>query len=111
MNPKPTAESWQRLVSNDECRFDVVYHFYSSGHQHRLRVRVPLTAADPSVPSLTGLWASANWYEREAWDMFGVTFTGHPNLRRLLMYEGFQGHPLRKDYPVDRRQPLVGPVN
>jgi len=111
MKPKPTEEAWQRLVPSDAYRFDVVYHFYSTTHNHRVRVKVPLKAAEPSIPSLTGLWASANWYEREAWDMFGVTFTGHPNLRRLLMYEGFNGHPLRKDYPVNKRQPLVGPIN
>ena len=111
MNPKPVTETWQRGVSPDEYRFEVVYHFYSSTHNRRLRLKVPLTAADPVVASLTGLWASANWFEREVWDMFGITFTGHPNLKRILMYEGFNGHPLRKDYPVHKRQPLVGPVN
>ncbi len=111
MTPKPVAETWQRLASNDEHRFDVVYHFYASCHNHRLRVKVPLASADPVVDSLTGLWASANWYEREVWDMFGIRFTGHPNLTRILMYEGFEGHPLRKDYPVHKRQPLVGPMN
>ena len=111
MTPKPQAERWERLASNDERRFDVVYHFYSSVRNHRLRARVPLAAAEPAVPSLTGLWKSADWFEREAWDMFGVTFTGHPNLKRLLMYESFQGHPLRKDYPIRRRQPLIGPAN
>ena len=111
MQPKSEAEAWERLVSDDEYRFEVVYHLYSSAHNHRLRLKVPLTAADPSVDSLTDLWHSANWFEREAWDLFGVTFTGHPNLKRLLMYEEFQGHPLRKDYPVRRRQPLIGPVN
>jgi len=72
---------------------------------------VPLTAAEPAVDSVTGVWASADWFEREVWDMFGVRFNGHPNLRRILMYEAFQGHPLRKDYPIRKRQPLVGPVN
>ena len=111
MKPKPQAERWERPVSDDAYRFDVVYHLYSSPHNRRLRLKVPLTAADASVPSLTGLWKSADWFEREAWDMFGVTFTGHPNLKRLLMYESFKGHPLRKDYPVRKRQPLIGPVN
>ena len=110
MTPKPSLEPWQRSVSNDAYRFEVVYHFYSSPHNHRLRVKVPLTAADPVLDSVTGLWAAANWFEREVWDMFGVTFTGHPNLRRILMYEEFQGHPLRKDYPATKRQPLIGPV-
>ena len=111
MKPKPMTETWQRLVSNDEYRFEGVYHFYSSIHNHRLRLKVPLRAADLNIPSVSGLWATANWFEREIWDMFGVTFTGHPNLKRILMYEGFQGHPLRKDYPVRKRQPLIGPLN
>ena len=63
----------------------------------------------PLVPSAVGLWPIANWFEREVWDMFGIRFENHPDLRRLLMYEEFVGHPLRKDYPVNRRQPLVGP--
>ena len=111
MTPKPQAERWERVVSDDEFRFEVVYHVYSSGRNHRLRVKVPLAAADPSVPSLTGLWKSADWFEREAWDLFGVTFAGHPNLRRILLYESFAGHPLRKDYPIRKRQPLIGPSN
>ena len=111
MTPTPTAQIWERPVSNDEYRFDVVYHFYSSTRNHRVRIKVPLASADPVAASLTGLWQSANWFEREAWDLCGVRFTGHPNLRRILMYESFQGHPLRKDYPVRKRQPLVGPVN
>jgi NADH-quinone oxidoreductase subunit C len=111
MPPKPSGETWERPVSNDEFRFDVVYHLYSTRHHHRVRLKVPVALADPSVPSLTPLWASANWFEREAWDMFGVTFAGHPGLRRILMYESFKGHPLRKDYPVRKRQPLIGPVN
>jgi NADH-quinone oxidoreductase subunit C len=61
------------------------------------------------VPSAVPLWPSANWFEREVWDMFGIRFEGHPDLRRLLLYEQFVGHPLRKDYPVNRRQPLIGP--
>ena len=111
MSPKPSTETWQRLVSNDERRFELVYHFYSSASSRRLRLKVPLTSADPEAPSLTSLWPGANWFEREVWDMFGITFTGHPNLRRLLLYEEFKGHPLRKDYPVRKRQPLIGPVN
>lgn len=89
-------------------RFEVVYHFYSLNHNHRLRLKVPVGGDTPEVPSLTGLWPSANWYEREVWDMFGISFQGHPDLRRILMYDAFQGHPLRKDYPFDKRQPLVG---
>lgn len=110
MTAKASAEKWERGASNDDYRFEVVYHFYSSRHKHRLRVKVPLTSADPSVASLTVLWQTANWFEREAWDMYGVVFTGHPNLKRLLMYEEFKGHPLRKDYPAGKRQPLIGPT-
>jgi len=111
MKPKALAEVWERGVSNDEFRFEVVYHFYSTTRNHRLRLKVPLTATDPIVDSLTPLWRSADWFEREVWDMFGIRFTGHPNLKRILMYEAFQGHPLRKDYPIRKRQPLIGPIN
>ena len=109
MTAKSSAERWERRVADDDYRFDVVYHFYSSALNHTLRLRVPLTAAEPAVDSLTGLWKSANWMEREAWDMFGVVFTGHPDPRRLLLYKEFQGHPLRKDYPIRCRHPLIGP--
>ena len=111
MQPKPVTETWQRLVSDDEYRFEVVYHFYSSTRNHRLRVKIPLAASAPSIDSLTSLWRSADWFEREAWDLYGVQFRGHPNLKRILLYEGFEGHPLRKDYPIRKRQPLIGPVN
>jgi NADH-quinone oxidoreductase subunit C len=93
----------------DGPRFDVVYHLYSVPHNHRLRVKVRVDEDDASVPTAVGLWPIANWFEREVWDMFGVRFSGHPDLRRLLMYEEFVGHPLRKDYPINRRQPLIGP--
>ena len=91
-------------------RFAVVYHFFSWPLKHRLRLEVPVEEADPEVDSLTALWASADWFEREVWDMFGIRFRGHPNLKRLLMYNEFVGHPLRKDYPVNRRQPLIMPL-
>ena len=94
-----------------EARFVVVYHFYSVHYKHRLRLVVPVEENDAEVDSLTSLWAGANWLEREVWDMFGIRFTGHPDLKRILMYEEFEGHPLRKDYPVKKRQPLIGPVN
>ena len=73
--------------------------------------RCLLEEDDPEVDSVTSLWAGADWLEREVWDMFGIRFRGHPNLKRILMYDEFVGHPLRKDYPVNRRQPLIGPVN
>ena len=88
-------------------RFQVVYQLYSLGHNHCLRVKVPVSEDNPQVASLTPLWKTANWLEREAWDMFGIRFAGHPDLRRILLYEEFQGHPLRKDYPVNQVQPLV----
>ncbi len=95
----------------DQSRFTVVYHFFSIAHKHRLRLVVPVDEADTEVDSLTSLWPGANWLEREVWDMFGIRFRGHPDLKRILMYEGFEGHPLRKDYPVKKRQPLIGPIN
>lgn len=90
-------------------RYEVVYHLFSLTHNHRLRLKVPVVEENPQVDSLCDLWASANWYEREVWDMFGIKFTGHPNLKRILMYEEFQGHALRKDYQFNKRQPLIGP--
>jgi len=93
----------------DGPRFEVVYHLYSLRHNHRLRVKVRVDEDDAVVPTAVGRWPIANWFEREVWDMFGVRFAGHPDLRRLLMYEEFVGHPLRKDYPINRRQPLIGP--
>jgi NADH-quinone oxidoreductase subunit C len=90
-------------------RFEVVYHFYSLKKNHRLRLKVRVNENDATVPTLTKLWPAADWFEREVWDMFGIRFDGHPNLKRILMYEAFTGHPLRKDYPYNKRQPLVGP--
>ncbi len=92
-------------------RFALVYHFYSMAHKHRLRLVVPVEETDAVVDSVTALWPGADWLEREVWDMFGIDFRGHPDLRRILMYDEFEGHPLRKDYPVNKRQPLIGPVN
>jgi NADH-quinone oxidoreductase subunit C len=92
-------------------RFEIVYILYSVSENHRVRVKVGVEEDDPVVPTAVPLWGIANWYEREVWDMFGIRFDGHPDLRRLLMYEEFVGHPLRKDYPMNRRQPLVGPRN
>jgi NADH-quinone oxidoreductase subunit C len=107
----PDRERWPGPPGPE--RFAVVYHLFSSPLKHRLRVAVPLGdgEADAEVDSLVSLWASADWLEREVWDMFGIRFRGHPNLKRILLYEEFVGHPLRKDYPVNKRQPLIGPVN
>ena len=94
-----------------EFRFEVVYNFYSMHKNRRLLVKALVKEAEPEIDSLTSFWPSANWYEREVWDMFGIRFNGHPNLKRILMYDEFKGHALRKDYPYNKRQPLVGPLN
>ena len=90
-----------------EPRFELVCHFYSSRHNYRLRLKCPVSSDDAQVDSLTPLWAGANWFEREVFDMFGIKFSGHPDLKRILMYDGFEGHPLRKDYPLKKRQPRI----
>jgi NADH-quinone oxidoreductase subunit C len=95
----------------DGPRFEVVYHLYSVARNHRVRLKTRVDEDDAVVPTAVGLWPIANWFEREVWDMFGVRFAGHPDPRRLLMYEEFVGHPLRKDYPINRRQPLIGPAH
>ena len=88
-------------------RFEVIYQLCSLTWNHRLRVRVPVPEDDPVVASAVSVWKAANWAEREAFDLFGIRFSGHPDLRRILMYPEFTAHPLRKDYPVARREPLV----
>jgi len=88
-------------------RFEVVYHLYATALHHRVRVKVALDESALEVPSLTPIWPGMDWHEREAWDLYGVRFVGHPNLRRILTYDEFEGHPLRKDYPIDKRQPLI----
>ena len=111
----PDEDPWPGPPGKEgPARFVVVCHLFSLPLKHRLRVEVPVEVgeeADAPVDSLTSVWASADWLEREVWDMFGIRFRGHPNLKRILMYKEFVGHPLRKDYPVNRRQPLIGPVN
>ncbi len=91
-----TATDWPPRAE----RFDVVYCLYSTRHRHRIRVKVQARADDP-VPSVTPIWPSANWLEREVYDMFGVNFTEHPDRRRILMPEDWQGFPQRKDYPLE----------
>jgi len=98
------VDYWKR-----KPRFEVVYHFFSLPNRWRLRLKVPVGEQDPEVDTLTELWPSANWYEREVYDMFGIRFRNHPNLQRILMYPEFEGYPLRKDYPINKRQPLIGP--
>jgi len=84
-----------------EPRFEVVYHLLSIPKKERVRLKVRLNSASPAVESLTSVWPGANYFEREVFDLFGVRFTGHPYLRRILMPEDWEGHPLRKDYPVE----------
>ena len=88
-------------------RFEVVYHFYSTTHKVRVRLKTRVHEADPTVDSLTPLFGSAAFMERECHDMYGIVFRGNDDLRPILLYEGFVGHPLRKDYPKQREQPLV----
>lgn len=88
-------------------RFEMVYHLNSFQFGRRLRIKVPLTEEDAEIETLSDLWPAADWLEREVWDMFGIRFKGNPDLKRLLMHEEFNGHPLRKDYPFDKQQPLI----
>jgi len=90
-----------------EGRFELVYHLYAMSRNVRLRIKASVPAADPSIGTLVGLWKNAEWLEREVYDLFGVRFEGHPYLRRIMMYEGFEGHPLRKSYPWRLEQPRL----
>jgi NADH-quinone oxidoreductase subunit C len=90
-----------------EPRFYVAYNLYSLQRKQSLRLRIDLRSDDVKVPSVSGIWRTADWWERYIYDMFGFEFVGHPNLQRLLLYPEFKGFPLRKDYPVRKRQPLV----
>lgn len=85
-------------------RFDVVLHLRSLTFGHRIRIKTYALSDNPAAASLTPLYKGANWFEREAFDMYGVKFEGHPDMRRILLWEAFEGHPLRKDYPKDKRQ-------
>jgi NADH-quinone oxidoreductase subunit C len=98
-----TAVDWPERVP----RFDVVWHFYSTRHFVRVRVKTRVPLADPTVDSLKSLYGSAGYMERECHEMYGIAFRGNDDLRPLLLYEGFEGHPLRKDYPKQKEQPLV----
>jgi len=88
-------------------RFEVVHHFYSTLHKLRVRLKTRVPEADPTVDSLLPLYGSAAFMERECHDMYGIGFRGNADLRPILLYEGFKGHPLRKDYPKQHEQPLV----
>ncbi len=101
-----TAVDWLGRRPADE-RFEVVHHFYSTAHKLRVRLKTRVPESQPVVDSLTALYGSAAFMERECHDMYGIRFEGNADLRPILLYEGFQGHPLRKDYPKQQEQPLV----
>ncbi len=98
-----TAVDWP----DDALRFEVVWHFYSTTHKVRVRIKTRVREKDPTVDTLISLYGSAHYMERECHDMYGIRFRGNPDLRPILLYEGFVGHPLRKDYPKQQEQPLV----
>jgi NADH-quinone oxidoreductase subunit C len=98
-----TAVDWL----DHALRFELVYHFYSTRHFVRVRLKCRVTEADPSIDSLISMYGSARFMERECHEMYGIVFRGNDDLRPILLYEGFVGHPLRKDYPKQREQPLV----
>jgi NADH-quinone oxidoreductase subunit C len=91
--------------AEEDPRFEVNYHLFSTTLHHRLRLKVVLSEDDPHVPTVTGVWRTANWHERETFDLFGVVFNGHPDLRRILLPEDWQGHALRKDFPLRGYEP------
>jgi NADH-quinone oxidoreductase subunit C len=93
-----------------DWRFEVVIHLYSISKRHRVRLKSrvgDLEGENAHIDSVTDVWVGCNWYERETYDLMGITFKGHPDLRRILMYPEFEGHPLQKDYPAQKTQPLV----
>ncbi len=92
-------------------RFELVYQLNSLTRGHRIRVKIGVDGHEPWVNSVVGVWGAADWLERECFDMFGIIFKGHPDLRRILMYDSFEGYPLRKDYLYNKRQPIVAEID
>src|SRR5262249_8985328 len=92
-----------------EERFEVVLHLYSVSTKHHVRLKTPVPEGEPVLDTLVGVFKGASWFEREAWDLYGIVFKGHPNLTRILTHEGFVGHPMRKDYPTAERDVLKHP--
>ena len=88
---------------SDRPRFWVVYHLYSTAYNHRLRLKAAVNDDNPVIDSVVSVWPTADWHERECFDMFGITFSNHPDMRRILMAHDFEGHPLRKDFPLEGR--------
>lgn len=91
--------------TEEEPRFEVNYHLFSTTKHHRIRLKVLLNDDDPHVPTVTTIWRTANWHERETFDFFGIIFDGHPDLRRILLPDDWQGHALRKDFPLRGYEP------
>ena len=100
---QPPSAAW----NESKPRFEVCYQLRSHEHRYRLRLKVAVPEHDAHCPSLAGVWPAFDWQERETFDMYGIRFDGHPDLRRIYLYEEFVGYPLRKDYPKEKRQPLV----
>lgn len=100
-----TAVDWLNMPGK-EARFEVIYHLCSTTNNHRIRIKAKVDESDLKLPSVTGVYLAANWLEREIFDMFGIVFDGHPDLRRILTWEGFEGHPLRKDFPTRGVRPI-----
>lgn len=105
------AVDYLRHQGREGPRFEVVYHLLSTQHLHRVRIKAGVPEMPCQIDSCVEIWPGANWMEREVFDLYGIRFRNHPDLRRILLYEEFEGHPLRKDYPKERRQPLIGPRN
>jgi NADH-quinone oxidoreductase subunit C len=95
-----TAVDYSRYPDDPGPRFEVVYNLISTLHRHRIRLKVRLPESDPRVDSVAAIWHTANWHERETYDLMGIVFDGHPDLRRILLPEDWEGHPLRKEYPL-----------
>jgi NADH-quinone oxidoreductase subunit C len=102
-----TREAWHpgddKVHGDNKARFASVYHLLSLTQNHRIRIRVFLSEREPKVPTVVDIWPSANWFEREAFDLFGIIYENHPDLRRILTDYGFIGHPFRKDFPLSGR--------
>jgi NADH-quinone oxidoreductase subunit C len=95
-----TAVDFSQYPGDPGPRFEVVYNMISTVHRHRIRLKVRVTEDDPRVDSVSSIWQTANWHERETFDLMGIKFDGHPDLRRILLPEEWEGHPLRKEYPL-----------
>ena len=95
-----TAVDFSRYPGDTGLRFEVVYNMISTVHRHRIRVKVRVPEEDPRIDTVSSIWQTANWHERETFDLMGIIFNGHPDLRRILLPEDWEGHPLRKEYPL-----------